>query len=98
MQLIISNLPTTGAPTYRALRTFAGKSPVQVLTLTKMEVWSVPRNRVRAVKRAASRFGVCVDEFAPDWNHVLRPVTPPNMGDDSKTERVEANTLRRLQT
>jgi len=42
VQLIISNLPTTGAPTYRALRTFAGKSPVQVLTLTKMEVWSVP--------------------------------------------------------
>jgi hypothetical protein len=93
VRLIISNFPTTGAPTYRALRTFAGKSPVQVLTLTKMEVWSVPRNRVGAVKRAASRFGVGVDEFAPDWNHVLRPVLP-NIGDDGKAERVQANTLR----
>jgi len=84
VQLIISKLPTTDARTYRALRIFAGKSPVQVLTLTKMEVWSVPRNRVAAVKRAASRFGVSVDEFAPDWNHVLRPVRP--ISGDSKTE------------
>ena len=92
-ELIISKLPTAGTPTYRTLRIFAGKSPVQVLPLTKKEVWSVPRKRVAAVKRVASRFGVSVDEFAPDWNHVLRPVpAPTSIGDDSKAERVQAYT------
>jgi hypothetical protein len=92
-ELIISKLPKADSPAYRALWIFGGKSPVQVLTLTKMEVWSVPRNRVAAVKRVASRFGVGVDEFAPDWNHVLRPVPAPTaIGDASKTEKLQANT------
>jgi hypothetical protein len=92
-ELIISKLPKAGAPAYRALRIFAGKPPVQVLTLTKMEVWSVPQNRVAAVKRVASRFGMGVNEFAPDWNHVLRPVSAPTtIGDATKTERLHANT------
>jgi hypothetical protein len=87
VELIMSKLPPDGTPAYRAFRVLAGKSPVQVLTLTRMEVWALPRNRVAAVKRAAGRFGVAVDEFPPDWNHVLRPVpAPKNIGDDRKTE------------
>jgi hypothetical protein len=82
VELIMSKLPPDGTPAYRAFRVLAGKSPVQVLTLTRMEVWALPRNRVAAVKRAAGRFGVAVDEFPPDWNHVLRPVpAPKNIGE-----------------
>jgi len=95
VELIMSKLPPKAGPTYRAFRIFAGKSPVQVLTLTKTEVWSLPHNRVAAVKRAAARFGVGVNEFAPDWNHVLRPVpAPTNISDDRKAERVQTNTPR----
>jgi metallopeptidase family M12-like protein len=92
-EVIISKLRTTSLPAYRALRVFAGNSPIQVLPLTKMEVWTVPRNRVAGLKRVASRFGMRVNEFAPDWNHVLRPVpAPTTLGDVNKTERLQANT------
>ena len=45
VQLIISKLPTTDARTYRDLRILAGKAPVQVLTLTKMEVYHVTESQ-----------------------------------------------------
>ena len=94
VELILSKLPPKGGSAYRALRIFAGNSPVQVLTLTKMEVWSLPHSRVAAVKRASARFGVRVDELALDWNHVLRPVpAPTNISDDRKAERTD-NTPR----
>ena len=92
VEVIMSKLPPKGGPAYRAFRILAGKPPVQVLTLTNMEVWSLAHNRVAAVKRAAARFGVGVDELAADWNYVLRPVPAPTIcSSDRKAERAQAN-------
>jgi hypothetical protein len=72
VQMIMSKLPPQASATYRAIRKRAGRATLQVLTLTKTEMWSVPLDRVAAVKRAAARLGVGVNELAADWNHVFR--------------------------
>ena len=74
VQMIMSKLPPQASTTYRAIRKRAGRAAVQVLTLTKTEMWSVPLDRVAAVKRVAARLGVGVNELAADWNHVFRLV------------------------
>ena len=74
VQIIMSKLPPPTSATYRAMRKRAGRADVQVLTLTKTEMWSVPTDRVAAVKGAAARLGVGVNELAADWNHVFRPM------------------------
>jgi hypothetical protein len=73
--LILSKLPAHASAAYTAIRLRAGKATGQVLPLTKTEVWSVPPERVEAVKSAASAQGVEVDVLDADWNHVFRP--PP---------------------
>ena len=72
VQMIMSKLPPQASTTYRAIRKRAGSVAVQVLTLTRTEMWSVPQDRVAAVKRSAARLGVGVNELAADWNHVFR--------------------------
>jgi len=49
VQMIMSNLPPQTSTTYRAIRKRAGNTAVQVLTLTKTEMWSVPQDKVAAV-------------------------------------------------
>src|SRR6516162_10105146 len=44
------------------------------LPLNNAEMWSVPYDRVAIVKATAARFGVIVNEFAADWNHLFRPM------------------------
>jgi hypothetical protein len=73
--LILSKLPPQASATYKAIRMRAGKATGQVLPLTKTEVWSVPAEKVEAVKSAARVHGVEVDVLDADWNHVFRP--PP---------------------
>ena len=72
VQMIMSKLPPQASATYKSMRKRAGRAAVQVLTLTKTEVWSVPLDRVAAVKGTAARLGVGVNELAADWNHVFR--------------------------
>jgi hypothetical protein len=72
--MIMSNLPLQSSTTYKAIWKHAGEANSQVLTLTKTEMWSVPQNNVKAVRKAARRYGVGVNELAADWNHVFRPV------------------------
>ena len=72
VQIIMSKLPPQTSATYRAIRKRAGRGAVQVLTLTKTEMWSVPLDRVAAVTRSAARVGVGVNELAADWNHLFR--------------------------
>ena len=70
--IIMSKLPPQRTTSYKAVRARAGQATVQVLTLTKTEMWSVPRGNVEAVKKAAAQFGVGVNQLAADWNHLFR--------------------------
>jgi hypothetical protein len=69
--LIMSKLPPQDSATYKAIKKRAGKATGQVLTLTKTEMWSVPKGNVQAVKNAAAQHGVGVDQLGDDWNHVF---------------------------
>ena len=53
--LIMTKLPPSGSAKYKAIISKAGKARGQVLTLTKTEMWEVPKENVEAVKKAAGR-------------------------------------------
>ena len=85
-QLIMSKLPPQSSANYKAIRRFAGKATGLVLTLTETEMWSVPKDNLEAVKKAAARHGVGVNQIGADWNHVFRPTrTDVIMSDRQKT-------------
>ena len=69
--LIMSKLPPQSSPTYKAIKKRAGKATGQVLPLTKCEMWSVPKENVDAVTKAAATHGVGVKRLGADWNHVF---------------------------
>jgi hypothetical protein len=46
-----------------------------VLTLTKTEMWEVPKENVDAVKKAAAENGANATQLGSDWNHVFH--SPP---------------------
>jgi hypothetical protein len=70
--LIMSKLPPQSSPLYKAIKKHAGKATGQVLTLTKTEMWAVPKGNVDAVKKAAAQHGVQVDQLGADWNQVFQ--------------------------
>jgi len=74
VRVTLSKLPPHTSAAYRTLRTRAGNAPIQMLPLTKAEMWLVPHDRVASVKTAAARFGVALNELAADWNHLFRPM------------------------
>jgi len=91
VQMIMSKLPPQASTTYRAIRKRAGRAVVQVLTLTKTEMWSVPQDKVAAVKGAAARLGVGVNDLAADWNHVFRTMPArTSMSDEQKAMMAQA--------
>ena len=47
----------------------------QALSMTKAEVWSVPKSEVEALKKMAARHGAVVTELGPDSYHLFR--APP---------------------
>jgi Metallo-peptidase family M12 len=71
-QLVMSKLPPQDSAAYKAIKRIAGKATSQVLTLTKTEMWSVPKENVEAVKKAAARLGVSVSQIGANWNQVFR--------------------------
>jgi hypothetical protein len=58
-----------------ALKQHSGQTGGQALSLTKAEVWSVPKSKVESLKQAAGQHGVIVTEVGPDTHHIFR--TPP---------------------
>ncbi len=58
--LIMTKLPPSGSATYKKIISKAGKARGQVLTLTKTEMWEVPKENVEAVKKAAVEHGAAV--------------------------------------
>jgi metallopeptidase family M12-like protein len=87
--LIMSKLPRQGSALYNAIKRHAGKAKGQVLTLTKTEMWAVPKRNVAAVKRAAAAHGVGVDQLGSDWNHVFHPAPADMKMDDKQKSMVD---------
>src|SRR5688572_13493854 len=68
-----------------AVAKHAGEAPRQALALTKAEVWSVPKSKVEAVKKAAAQQGAVVTEVGPHSHHVVRAApADTKMGDKHK--------------
>src|SRR5262249_26964933 len=65
VQLVMSKLPSKQSATYKVLEALADNPAVQVLSLTKSEIWSVPAEKVDAVIEAATRRGVGVSPLNP---------------------------------
>ena len=61
--LIMSKLPPQKSAAYKQLKARADKPTVQVLALSKSEIWSVPAGKVDTLTRAAARRGVKVMPF-----------------------------------
>src|SRR4029450_4283765 len=56
---------------YAALKKRSARATSQVLPLTKAEVWTVPKNDVEGVKKAAARYGVAMSKLSATWNHIF---------------------------
>jgi hypothetical protein len=81
MSMPRSSLPlrhSLGRRTYDAIKKRAGRISRQILPLTGTEMWSVPQENVEAVRKAAARYGVVVNQLGENWNHVFRS-TPTDM-------------------
>jgi hypothetical protein len=87
--LIMSKLPPQGSALYRAIKRHAGKAKGQVLSLTKTEMWAVPKRNVAAVKRAAAQHGVGVEQLGNDWNHVFHSAPGTMQMDDKQKAMME---------
>src|SRR5262245_11389834 len=87
--LIMSKLPPQGSALYNAIKRHAGKAKGQILKLTKTEMWAVPRRNVEAVKRAAGRHGVGVDQLGHDFNHVFHSAPNDMQMDDKQKSMME---------
>jgi hypothetical protein len=85
--LIMEKLPPPDSATYKAIKKRAGKATGQVLTLTKTEMWSVPKENVEDVKKAAAQHGVGVSQLGADWNHVLHSA-PADMAMTDKQKSI----------
>jgi len=53
----------------------AGETSGQAMSMTKAEVWSVPKSEVEALKKMAAQHGAVVTELGPDSHHLFR--APP---------------------
>jgi hypothetical protein len=78
--LIISKLPEAKSKAdekrlYDKIKKVAGSASSQALSLTRTQVWWVPKENVDAVKKAAAEHGVAVRHIDPGWRALFRP--PP---------------------
>ncbi len=93
--LIMTKLPPPNSALYKRIIKHAGKAKGQVLTLTKTEMWAVPKENVDAVKKAAAEHGVGVNPLGSDWNQLFHKApTDMSMDDKQKTmmEKAKAST------
>jgi hypothetical protein len=71
--LIMTKLPPSGSAKYKAIIGKAGKARGQVLTLTRTEMWEVPKENVEAVKKAAGEHGAAATQLGADYNEMFHP-------------------------
>jgi hypothetical protein len=80
---------------YAALKKRAGKATSQILPLTKTEVWTVPKSRVKDVRNAAARRGVMMSALGATWNHIFRKApSDTKMNDQQKSMLDKAKASR----
>src|SRR5215510_14628474 len=93
--LIMTKLPPQNSATYKSIIKHAGKARGQVLTLTKTEIWEVPKENVEAVKKAAANHGALATQLGNDWNHMFHSApSDMKMNDKQKTMMVRAKESR----
>lgn len=85
----MSRLPPANSPAYAALRKLAGTSPPQVLPLTSAELWSVPKDSVKAVEKAAAQHGVGVKLLGSDWHYVFHVLPADTTMNDKQKALLE---------
>src|SRR6185295_2394144 len=56
---------------YAAIKQRAASASGRALTLTKTELWSVPKEKAEAVMKAAARHGVIMARLGDTWNQVF---------------------------
>src|SRR5262245_41576232 len=89
VQLIMTKLPPSGSPNYKRIIGKAGKARGQVLTLTKTEMWEVPKENVEAVKKAAAEHGAAANQLGGDWNDVFRSAPSDMRMNPKQTEMMD---------
>lgn len=75
--VILKNLPPRDQAAYAELQRVVGSPPVEALAMTQSEKWSVPRDRLDALRAAANRAGVAIMVLGADWNKALAPTGSP---------------------
>ena len=88
--LIMTKLPPQNSETYKRIIKQAGKARGQVLTLTKSEMWEVPKENVDAVKKAAAQHGANATQLGNDWNQVFHKA-PAGMAMNDKQKTMMDN-------
>ena len=88
--LIMTKLPPQNSALYKRIIKHAGKARGQVLTLTKTEMWEVPKENVDAVKKAAAEHGASATQLGTDWNHVFHKA-PADMTMNEKQKTMMEN-------
>lgn len=83
--LILSHLPPTSDPGYRALRQAAGEGETSALEMTRSEMWSVQAERVEAFKIVAARQGVDVMVLNSQNRTAMTPMSSAAMTDQQKS-------------
>src|SRR5262245_12710470 len=89
VRLIMTKLPPAGSPKYKSIIGKAGKARGQVLTLTKTEMWDVPKENVEAVKKAAAEHGAAANQLGTDWNDVFRSAPSTMQMNAKQTEMMD---------
>jgi Metallo-peptidase family M12 len=92
MSMPRSSLPirhALGRRNYDAIKKLARRIGSQILPLTGTEMWSIPQENVEAVRKAAARYGVVVNQLGENWNHVFRS-TPTNIGTNDSQKAMMA--------
>ncbi|NJO32371.1 MAG: hypothetical protein HC869_03835 [Rhodospirillales bacterium] len=74
IEIILGGLPPASSAEYKALLSIAGDPKRQVLSLTKCEVWSVDRSRVKRLQEAAAQKNISFKILGDGWNHVFQPM------------------------
>ncbi|HET6927569.1 MAG TPA: M12 family metallo-peptidase [Hyphomicrobiaceae bacterium] len=87
--LIMTKLPPQNSATYKSIIKHAGKARGQVLTLTKTEMWEVPKENVEAVKKAAANQGALATQLGNDWNHMFHSAPSDTKMNDKQMAMME---------
>jgi hypothetical protein len=87
--LIMTKLPPSGSALYKRIIGKAGKARGQVLTLTKTEMWEVPKENVDAVKKAAAEHGAAATQLGNDWNQVFHQAPADMKMNDKQSHMME---------